>query len=447
MMNNTTLLISALQQQNQQLLAQNQALQALIEKLQQQLANMQGNNDELQLLIAKLQQQLDQLLRQLYGKKSEKQAKPTEKTDAESGLSKNNEGIDKNVNAQQKRQPKRNPLPVHLMRQEQHLELPEEQRICCACGQVQQEIGALTSEQLEYIPARLYVKQFIRHKYACSCKVGTLITAPLPAQPIDKGLAGPGLLADILISKYQDAMPLYRQMLRFKRHDIEIAESTLGDWVAQGANWLAFIVNAMKPDLLANKKLGSDDTPVPVLAKGKTRQGYLWVYRSDGSTGIACTIYDFTPTRSQQGPLNFLVDYQGYLQADAYAGYDALYAQGHVIEVACFAHARRKFFDIAKALNGLQSDADEALHFIGQLYQIERAAKGFTIKTRYYYRRRYAKPLLKKLRRWLRKKKRVYLPKTPLAGAINYMLNQWRALMHYLYPYGQTHLYLTPALL
>ena len=106
-----------------------------------------------------------------------------------------------------------------------------------------------------------------------------------------------------------------------------------------------------------------------------------------------------------------------------------------------------KFFDIAKALNGLQSDADEALHFIGQLYQIERAAKGFTIKTRYYYRRRYAKPLLKKLRRWLRKKKRVYLPKTPLAGAINYMLNQWRALMHYLYPYGQTHLYLTPALL
>jgi len=202
--------------------------------------------------------------------------------------------------------------------------------------------------------------------------------------------------------------------------------------VAQGANWLAFIVNAMKPDLLANKKLGSDDTPVPVLAKGKTRQGYLWVYRSDGSTGIACTIYDFTPTRSQQGPLNFLVGYQGYLQADAYAGYDALYAQGHVIEVACFAHAKRKFFDIAKALNGLQSDADEALHFIGQLYQIERAAKGFTIKTRYYYRRRYAKPLLKKLRRWLRKKKRVYLPKTPLAGAINYMLNQWRALMHYL---------------
>jgi hypothetical protein len=213
------------------------------------------------------------------------------------------------------------------------------------------------------------VKQHVRNKYGCSlgCEVKMAL---LPPQPIDKAIAGAGLLADVLTSKYQDAMPLYRQSLRFKRQGIEISDSTLCDWVMYCADRLQPIVLAMKDELLKHKKIHTDDTTVPVLAKGKTKQGRLWVYVADGSWGHKATVYDYTPTRSQLGPQHFLAGFKGFLQADAYAGYDNLYQSGDIVEVGCLAHARRKFFDIVQTVKG-QSLAQEAVDKIAQLYAIE----------------------------------------------------------------------------
>lgn len=413
----------------------------IINLLKQQLATSNKKNDELLLMVEKLQQQVDTLLRVLYGKKSEKKTQQplsaTEETVSSEAVSTPSpiqppSSLSSEPSSNTPKKPKRNPLPEHLLRDKIELTLPEEQRLCDACGQCQSSFDTLITEQLEFIPARLYVKQFVRHKYACRCGGSGVTTAPLPLQPIDKGIAGPGLLADILISKFQDAMPLYRQILRFKRHHIDIAESTVGDWVTQCATWLAPIVALMQETQQRALALFSDDTVVPVLAKGKTKKGRLWVYISDGHSGApACTVYDYTPTRNQQGPLQFLTSFTGYLHADAYAGYDVLYEQKNITEVACWAHCRRKFFEITQALKGAPTDADKALQFIGKLYHIEACAKHLSHEKRQHYRRQYSKLILNQFRRWLHRKKKNYLPKTPMAQAIQYALNHWRALNIY----------------
>ena len=415
----TTLLTELLQQQLQQAHEQNQQL--LLQ------------NEGLQSLIRQLQQQIEQLLRQLYGKRSEKNKAASSQEDESSDTTKEASVKATAKNSGLKKGPKRNPLPEHLWREEVKLELTEQERVCKACGHMACAIGCETSEQLEYIPARLYVKRFVRYKYACPCKGAGVLLAPMPAQPIDKGIAGPGLLADVLISKYQDAMPLYRQAMRFKRHGVDIPESTLCDWVNYAATWLAPIVATMKADLLMSHKLHTDDTPIPVLAKGKTTTARLWVYLADGSSNTpACTVYDFTSTRSAQGPAHFLANYQGYLQADAYPGYARLYQTGHIKEVGCWAHARRKFFDITQLLKGAPSDAHTALTYIAKLYHIERHALAVVPLARYFYRRRYAKPILQRFRRWLVRKQRQHLPKSPIAQAVNYVLSNWHALTCYL---------------
>jgi transposase len=300
----------------------------------------------------------------------------------------------------------------------------------CQCQRVCHVIGKEITEQLEFIPARLYVKQHIRYKYACSLGCEVKI-APLPPQPIDKAIAGAGLLADVLISKYQDAMPLYRQSLRFKRHHVEIPNSTLCDWVGYSADRLQPIVFALQAELLKHKKLHTDDTTVPVLAKGKTKQGRLWVYVADGSFGYKATVYDYTPTRSQRGPQAFLAGFSGYLQADAYAGYDVLYQSGDVVEVGCLAHARRKFYEIAQTVKG-ESHAQDAVIKIGEIYAIEAKIRNTSQVQRYYYRKKHLKPLYRKLHRWLVKKQKKTLDKTPIRQAINYALNHWRALQNVL---------------
>jgi hypothetical protein len=253
----------------------------------------------------------------------------------------------------------------------------------------------------------------------------------MPTQPINKGIPGPGLLADVLISKYQDAMPLYRQMLRFARHQIDISDSTLCDWIGECAFLLEPIVNEIKKDLLLSLKIHSDDTPIPVMSKGKTRQGRLWVYLADGCNTAPCIVYDYTPTRSQQGPLNFLKNYKGFLQADAYSGYDVLFPNGSIIEVACWAHARRKFFEVVEAAQG-ESQADEMLQMIGKLYLIEKAAKFMTPVQRYYYRKHHSKPILRQIRRWLNRMNKTVMPNTPIAKAIAYNLNHWIAFTRFL---------------
>jgi len=198
------------------------------------------------------------------------------------------------------------------------------------------------------------------------------------------------------------------------------------------AKLLKPIVTLMRTDaLLMSRKIHVDDTTFEIQAKGKTHTGRLWVYYGGAGPASECIVYDYTKTRSQKGPQLFLGNYQGYLQADAYSGYDILYLNGNIIEVACMAHARRKFFDITAAVEG-DTLAHEALDFIGKLYDVEHRAELLSDAQRKAYRKRYAKPILKRFKRWLRRHEKITLPKSPIGKAIAYSLNHWKALSRYL---------------
>jgi transposase len=404
----------------EQIAQQNQQNKMLSEQNQNLINQLEQQN----LLIAKLQQQLDTLLRTLYGKKSERKQKEP-KGEQQNGEQKTKTSRQPNDN---KNQPKRQPLPESLERVKIKYELAESERICKLCGNVCHCIGKDVSEQLEYIPGRLYVKQHVRYKYGCrlGCEMKV---APMPLQPIPKGIPGPGLLAEILINKYQDSMPLYRQALRMQRHHIDIPESTLCDWVARSSSLLERLIPLMKRDLLRDKRIHLDDTPVPVLAKDKTKKGRLWVYLNNKNAGNNIVFYEYTPNRRKEWPLAFLQGYKGYIQADAYGGHDELFVSGDRIEVGCLAHTRRKFFEVSQTTKD-DNQADEALSIIGQIYAHEERVKNLRHQERYYYRKQHSKPIYRRLHRWLRRKSQEVLPKTKLAEAIQYALNHWRALQN-----------------
>lgn len=405
-----TKLLSAKDEQLSEVLKQNSAQQ---EELKQ-----------LRLLIENLQTRLDNLLRILYGKKSEKnQQKDMTPTNTEfSSNTPSNAG-----NSSTK--PVRKKLPANLPRTEIRYELPITELTCDLCNNTCHKIGEEIYEQLDIIPAKMFVKKHIRSKYAC--KNGCCVkVATMPAQPIPKGIPGAGLLAEVAINKYQDSMPLYRQAKRFERYGIEIPESTLGDWIAQSAQLLSPLVDLMRADMLRESHLYTDDTPVPVLALGKTKKARLWVYVSGNNNTFPCTIYDYSPTRAQTAPQKFLAGFKGYLQADAYNGYNALYASGSVIEIGCMAHCRRKFFDIAAELTTTDSLAHEALNIIAKIYTVEAKCRNLHHNMRYYFRKKYLRKIYRKLHRWLIHKQKIALPNTSIAKAINYALNHWRALQN-----------------
>ncbi len=337
--------------------------------------------------------------------------------------------------APKRRPPVRKPLPKHLPRINEVHDLDEP--TCTGCGHALHRIGEDVTEQLDYQQASFFVHRTVRPKYACrQCE--TVTSAPLPPQPIDKGIPGPGLLAHVFISKYADHLPLYRQAQIMARHDIDMPRATLCGWVAQGASLLAPLVERMKADVLDTSKLHTDDTPVPVLepGNGKTRQGRLWVYVRGGSFDVQgepqppVAAYQYTPTRNKDGPSRFLANYQGDLQADAYPGYDHLYATGKVREVACWAHARRKLYDIA--VQGNAPTATEALAWIKRLYAIEAAIRDAPPAVKRQRRQEEAKPILDNFKPWLEAARRRLPPKSPLAKAIQYALARWIALTRYL---------------
>jgi transposase len=419
--------IELLQKQLQQQQQFNQQLQELLEKEREQ-------KQVLSIQIEKLQSQLDQLLRALYGKKSERFKQQDIEEDFQKDKSEKS-ALPKKNNSTGKPPSKgkngRRRLPDFLERQIKTYDIPEVEKQCGDCCNILKCIGQETSEQLEFMPAKLYVKQHVRLKYACPCCKGNVVIAEGPSHPIDKGLAGPNLLAEVIVSKYGDHLPLYRQQQRWLRLGMDLPRSTLCDWILQSADILAPLVVVMREDLLLQKSLHSDDTPVPVLAKGKTHTGRLWVYLSGRNQSLACTVYVYTESRNQKGPKEFLKNFIGYLHADAYAGYDNLYGSGDIIELACWAHARRKFYDVAESAKG-PTLANEALVFIGKLYDIERQINEMTTEERYYYRRRHSKPLLKKFKRWLNRQQEIVLPKSPISQAIAYTCNHWRAFNNFL---------------
>ena len=262
-------------------------------------------------------------------------------------------------------------LPEHLERIRIEHDLPAGQKPCPCCGRPRHRIGSEESEQLEFFPACFKVLHHVQFKYACGdCEKNgdnpQIELAPKPPQPIEKGLCGPGLLAYVIVSKLADHLPLYRLEKIFERQDLHVAGSTMCGWIMSAATLLTPLVMLMKRRIKQSKVIHSDETRLPVQEKGQCRKGRIWDYIGDVDNPYI--VYEYTPDRTNEWPITWLEGFQGYLQADAYAGYDALYRLGKVIEVACWAHARRKFFE-AKETDGRRSA--EMLERVRQLYAVE----------------------------------------------------------------------------
>lgn len=320
--------------------------------------------------------------------------------------------------------------------------VPDAEKFCAECQVDKRRIGEKITEQLEYAPSSLFVIDHIQPVYACPCCESGVTVAPKPAQPIEKGLPGPGLLAQVVVSKYGDHLPLYRQESIFERHGLAISRKTLCDWVLTSAHILEPIVEAMKDRILQSKVMHTDDTPVTVREPGRsgTHQGRFWVYLGDGDHPY--TVYDYTPSRKRDGPVQFLRDFKGtqehprYLQADAYGGYDGIYIPEEagaddavLIECACWAHCRRYFYN-ARTSDPVRSH--QVLGWVRQLYDIERYAKEFTADVRRAMRQEKAKPILDAIKQWLDGEHPHVLPKSPIGQAVQYALNQWEALTRYI---------------
>jgi transposase len=321
----------------------------------------------------------------------------------------------------------RQPLPRHLQRQRIVHDLTEQDKHCAACHQDLRLIGEETSERYEYVPAQLTVIEDVCKKYACAC---TVKTASKPPQPIEKSTAGASLLAQVIVAKTADHLPLHRQEKIFQRHGVEISRKTMCGWLAQCAHLLEPLYRSAKAVLLQSKVIGTDDTGVKVLDEKLpfARTGRIWPYCGDQDHPVI--LYDYTATRERAGPEAFLQGYRGHLQADAYGGYDALFkdpARG-LIEVGCWAHARRYFH---KALESDQARMGPALLLIAQLYRVEKQAQGLVSAERLILRQRESKLILAKLRGYLEAIQTEVLPKSPEARALRYTLKHWTALTRY----------------
>jgi transposase len=324
----------------------------------------------------------------------------------------------------------RKPLPADLPRETIEIEPTEEEKTCPVCHKQKQRIGSEETEKLEYVPASFYVRKYVRHKYACKACESHISIGQLPPMAIDKGIPGEGLLAYLITSKYCDHLPLNRLEGILKRHGVDVNVSTMCDWVGKSADLLAPLIKRMREKILQSPKINTDDTPIPIKSgkrRGSTYNGYLWVYvDKDGNV-----VFDFTPTRSREGPVKFLGKFSGYVQADAYSGYDEFFRKSDSTEVGCHAHARRKF-DYA-----LDTDPVRAARLLvlwGSLYDIERKAKEENYSSAQLLEARQidAKLILAEIKAVLDEYKDQVLPKSPIGKAITYSLNQWDALNRYI---------------
>ena len=422
--------------------------------------------------ILRLKFQLETLRRRIFGRRSEKVdpnqlalfedlSRQLEAAEAEQRDRENeNENVPTSKPKSNGKGHGRRPLPADLPRERIVHELSAEERTCPCCDQPMEPIGEEISEKLDYVPASLVVRQHVRPKYACKACAEGVMVAPLPPQPIAKGIAGPGLLSQVLTSKYCDHLPLHRQRSIFRRHGVALSDSTLCDWVRDMADLLSPIVVAMKGQILESHVVNTDDTPVLVQNRvGKpSGRGYLWVYIGDGRQAV----FDFTENRSRAGPMSFFGNYSGYVQADAYSGYQELFEdtdredRPRCIEVGCWAHARRKFYD---ARLDDRRRCTEMLGLVRQLYDVERQAKelikrrdvGVTApnapsdqvalspsaseesaaKIRRQLRVERSAPVLAEIRERLEAWSVALLPKNPVAQAVAYARGRWAALNRY----------------
>jgi transposase len=324
-------------------------------------------------------------------------------------------------------QPRRQPLPPELPR---IVITHEPDSTECRCGGQLKRIGEDVSEKLDYTPGEFTVERHVRGKWACAdCE--TLVQAPVPAQVIDKGIPTNGLLAHVLVAKFADHLPLYRQESIFGRAGYAIARSTLAEWVGRCGVALQPLVNALREELIKEAILHADETPVPMLAPGKkkTHQAYVWAYASTQQSALRAVIYEFAPSRAGRHARAFLEGWQGKLVCDDFAGYKAGFEQG-MTEIACWAHARRKFYDLHAAKKS--TVAAQALDIIGQLYAIEVKAKDLTTRERQQLRQARAAPIIDELYHWLIEQRQKVPKGSATSKAIHYSLKRWSALKCYL---------------
>ena len=416
-----------------------EALKALVRAQHEQLLWRDSEIEHLKLLIAKLQ-------RMQFGRKSEKLARQIEQLELRledlQAKPVENAGLAESQSAPPALplliistpvKPARRPLPDHLPRQTQRHE-PKESA-CPDCGGALSKLGEDVSEMLEYVPASFFVVRHVRPKLSCT-KCDHIVQAAAPTRPIERGVAGPGLLAHVLVSKYADHLPLYRQSEIYARYGVELERSTLADWVGGTSELLDPLVETLRRYVMAAGKVHADDTPVPVLApgNGRTKTGRLWTYvrydRPAGSMAAPAVWFAYSPDRKGEHPERHLRTFRGALQADAYAGFNQLYKEdGRIQEVACWAHVRRKFYDLQEA--HASPIAREALERIAALYAIEKEIRGRPPDERQQVRMLRSWPLLQSLRDWFEVSLTKLSRKSDTTAAIRYALGLWPALTRY----------------
>jgi transposase len=318
----------------------------------------------------------------------------------------------------------------HLPQNRIEHDLPEAEKTCPCCGGAKERIGEDLSRELEFIPAKLEVNVHVLPKYACrKCRDG-VASPPVPPKPIAGGIAGAGLVSFVLVSKFSDHLPLYRLEDILTRHGVYLSRSTLCDWVRNAADLLVPLAELQKSLVLQSPVLWTDDTFVTVLGGEKpgSTKGRFWPYIGDDEH--AYTVYDFTMSRARDGPATFLANYQGFLQADAYGGYDGIFtgSSGRIIEVACWAHARRKFYD---ARSNAPREANQVLEWVQQLYDVEDRARELTAAERQALRQQESLPILDRIETYLDELSSRVLPKSALGKALTYAKNQRAALRVY----------------
>jgi transposase len=342
----------------------------------------------------------------------------------------------------------RKPLPDHLPRVTVEHDLSEEEKVC-GCGAKLDRIGDEVSEKLDIIPAKVQVIRHIRYKYACKkcegieSEDGAVKIAPCPAQIIPKGIASEGLAAHIVVSKFADALPFYRQEGIMARLGVEIPRATMANWAMHIGGECGPLLDLMHQDSLRGPVVNIDETPLQVLGepgRPNTSKSYMWAFRG-GLIDRPVLIFQYHPTRSGEVARKFLEKYHGYVQTDGYSGYDDFDRQPGIIHVGCWSHGRRNFTDVIKAMPGGKKAAKKkegvattALSYIGQLYEIERQAKekGLQPDEIYQLRQERSKPILEKLKKWFEEKYPHTPPKGLLGKAISYCLNRWKSLERYL---------------
>jgi len=411
--------------------------------------------------LSGVRHRLDQLLRRLYGPKGEhfrpdqpalfdlsSEPSPTPRPEVLSAPVEPEPVVSPKKNGHGRRR-----LPADLKRERVVYDVSEVEKVCPCCQSPRVKIGEETSEQLDYRPAKLFVWQHVRLKYACpkclktasatpaassDTPVSHIVVASKPAQPIDKGLPGPGLLAYVVTSKSVDHLPLHRQEAILARHGVELARSTLSDWMAASADLLKPLYALMLAEVLKSKVVQTDETRVPVLDPGRkqTKSGRLWAYVGDRDHPH--TVYDYTPTKARDGPAAILKGYRGFLQADAANVFDGFYLPGTIVEVGCWAHARRYFYD-ARDTDAARSA--EALTRIRAFYLIEDEARDEIARdklagaaadaVRLRLRQERTKSKLAEFATWLDAQAKVVLPKSPIGHAIAYAQRQWAALQRF----------------